>query len=359
MTAKKPSTALAVREPTPKPNGHAAAEKLPVVETLTVSAVLMLAAETATASPKDDPDRPWLHGVFLHSKEGRGRIVGTDGSRMFLASFPLPENPPAWLADGVILSSDAMRARVGMIAKMGGEKPGVVISYGKGQAKATLGDMSGDMLFQTGIQTGTFPNYDQALAMFSKMDEAENMNRDTWQPVGINSVYLKQCGDIAKLLETGLPKEARSKQGMIVRAFNGNGDANAPLLFDFSTWPGALLVIMPAKLASAAIAAETALLLTPALRGTLGALRAHVTRQLMREKDATTAWEREDAQAKARDYQDRITELLKRVPGAAMLEAPEPDLAKVAVRRVKRIAKRIQKRAARAAAAAAVATPAE
>jgi hypothetical protein len=332
-------TAVAVRDR--KAAKDAPAEKLALPETLAVPAVLMLAAEAVTG--RDDEERPWLQGVFLHSKDGRCRIAGTDGARMFLGSFPLPEAPPSWLAEGVILSNDGMRARVGMIAKANGEAPMVTVSYAKGFAKATMSDAGGDMQFLTPLCTGTFPDYDRVLGMqsFTAMDaEGRTATGQDWKPVGINSVYLKQCGDIAKLLDGGLPKDKRSKEGMIVRAYNGNGESDSPLVFDFSTWPGALLVIMPTKLASYTVHTETALLLTPALRGTIGALRGQVTRHLMRAQEAATTAERDEAQAQVADFQTRIAELLKRVPGAEQLEAPEPDLAKVAARRVKRLAKR-------------------
>jgi hypothetical protein len=332
-------TAVAVRDR--KAAKDAPAEKLALPETLMVPAVLLLAAEVVTGG-SDDEERPWLQGVFLHSKDGRGRVAGTDGKRMFVGSFPLPDAPPAWLTEGVILSNDGMRARVGMIAKTNGDSPAVHVSYAKGLAKATMADASGDMQFLTPLCTGVFPDYERVIGMqsFSAMDAEGKYAGREWKPVGINSVYLKQCGDIAKLLDGALPKEKRSKEGMIIRAFNGNGESDAPLVFDFSTWPGAILVIMPTKLANEAMHSETALLLTPALRGTIGALRGQVTRHLMRAQEAATTAERDEAQAQVADFQARIAELLKRVPNAAELEAPEPDLAKVAARRVKRLAKR-------------------
>ena len=332
--ATKTSTAVAVRDPNQAPPKDAPAEKLLQPETIAVPAALMLAAEAV--SGKDD-ERPWLEGVFLHSKDGQGRVAGTDGARMFLGAFPLPAEPPSWLSDGVILSSDSLRPRVSMIAKANGEASVVKISFAKGLAKATMTDATGDMQFVTPLCTGTFPDYDRVIGMNSFT--ASEARRD-WEPVGLNSTYLKQCGDIAKMLESGLPKQLRSKDGIVVRAYTG--DASAPMVFDFPSWPGALLVVMPSKLASINISPETTLLLTPALRGTIGALRGQVTRQLMRAQEATTDAEREEAETQAKEFQDRVEAMLKRLPptAVAMLEAPEPDLDKVAARRVKRVAKR-------------------
>jgi hypothetical protein len=332
--ATNTGTAVAVRDGKEPPK-DAPAEKLLQPETIAIPAALILAAEAVSGT---DDERPWLEGVFIHSKDGQGRVAGTDGARMFLGAFPLPPEPPSWLAEGVIVSSDSLRPRVTMIAKgANGEGPVVKIAFAKGQPKAVMTDVSGDMQFVTPLCTGTFPDYDRVINMHSFTPSAA---RGDWEPVGLNSQYLKHIGDIAKTLESGLPKQLRSKEGMVIRAYTG--DATQPIVFDFPTWPGALLVVMPSKLASITISPETTLLLTPALRGTIGALRGQVTRQLMRAQEATSDAEREEAETQAKEFQDRVEAMLKRLPASAVaqLEAPEPDLEKVAARRVKRVAKR-------------------
>jgi hypothetical protein len=234
-----------------------------------------------------------------------------------VASFALEGDAPDWLADGLILSNEGLKARVGMIAK-GGESSAIRISYAAGQPKAALSDPARSMVFQIDPVSGTYPEYDRVIGAgsFARHDEDGQVRGPEWEPVGINSSYLKHVGEVAKLLDAGLPKEARSKKGMVVRAFNSSGaQKTVPLVFDFSTWPGAILVIMPARLSSPAISAPTAALLAPAIRMTIAALRAHETRNRAWAEEADTEEAKAAFVAKADGFQVRIAEILKRAPG--------------------------------------------
>lgn len=189
--------------------------------------------------------------------------------------------------------------------------------------------MSGNAVFRTSAILGAYADYENVLgpSSFVTLDDDGVVRGREWEPVGINSTYLKHCGDVAKMLEAGLEKENRSKAGMVVRAYNSSGNTAAPLVFDFSTWPGALLVMMPAKLADNSTSKETAALLAPAVKLTIAALRAHATRNLA-WADETEDPERKAAlQAKAKEFQDRVAEIFKRAPGlpAIAAEAPKPE----------------------------------
>ncbi len=321
----KRSTALAVSDGRNRRRaGSERAEKLPTGESVILPAALLLAAEAVAAS-KDD-GREVLQGVHLHRRDDLVRIVATDGIRMFISSLKVSGTLPAWLDDeGIILSGDGLKARVGMICKMQDE-PVVTISFAKGQAKASVSDNLGAAVFQMAVIAEEYVDYEAFLqaSSFINLDEWGNKSGVEWEPIGINSLYLKQIGEIAKTLEAGLPKERRTKGGMVVRSYNG-GAPNAPLVFDFSTWPGTLLVILPAKLATPVISKETSLLLAPAVRGTVAALRAHATRWLQRAQDATGDDEKEAALAKAAGFQERVAEVLKRAPGVpAISDQSEP-----------------------------------
>ena len=318
-----PGTAVAVIDPKAR-SRSTKAEKLPPAEHLLVPSAILLAADAVSAH--DAEDRAYLQGVFLHSKDGVGRAVGTDGKRMFVASFPLPEAAPSWLAKGVIVSNDGLKARLSMIAKEDTEGS-VRLSYANGAPKLELTDPTRSMIFHTPICTGTFPEYERVLKInsFGELDEEGRPIGREWQPIGINSGYLKHCAEIAKVLEAGLPKSLRSKTGMVIRAFNTNGNDNAPLVFDFSTWPGAILIIMPAKLATAETSRETAALLAPAVKLTLAALRAHATRNQAWADAAEDPAVKANFEAKVEHFNERIAELLKRAPGLPALDAPEPE----------------------------------
>jgi hypothetical protein len=268
-------------------------------------------------SATGDTDRPWLDGVFLHAVQGKGRAVGTDGTRIFISTFEVEGDMPAWMAEGLILSGDGLRARIAMILKANVTGPVIRISYAKGLPKATLTDEIGDIVFRQARVEGEYPDYDRIIRSesFVRLDEFGTPQGSEWEPVGLNSKYLKVLGDIAKTLEAGLPKAERSENGMAVRAYNshGNADAATPLVFDFMGWPGALLLIQPMKVPTA-LSAQTAALLAPAARGTVAALRAHATRWLQRAEEATDDDEKAAAIAKAEAFQARIAAILQQVP---------------------------------------------
>ncbi len=320
---KAGSTALVLHHPTRRESKPV--EKLPDPQDVMIPAALMLAADSV--SEHKDDKRPALQGVFLHCLNGLGRIVGTDGQRMFVASFGIEGEAPEWLGEGLILSNEGLKARVGMIAK-GGEGAMVRITYASGAPKATLSDVGRSIAFQIDPQSGTFPDYDRVIGSnsFVRLDDDGSPRGGEWEPVGINSTYLKHVGEVAKLLEAGLPKEARSKKGMVVRAFNSSGSEKVtPLVFDFSTWSGAILVILPARLTTPGISAPTAALLAPAIRLTIAALRAHATRNLAWAEAAESEAERAAFAAKAESFQTRIAEVLKRAPGLPAIEAGEVE----------------------------------
>jgi hypothetical protein len=234
-----------------KPNGTAlarvpeqvATEKVPEAETLVMPAVLLQAAELTCA--RDETAPGYMRGVYLHAVEGRGRIVATDGQRMFLASFAIEGKAPSWLKSGVVVSSQDLKTRLSLIQKIGGE-PTVKFIFSKGNPTIELTDMRSTILLKVPVVSTSYPDYSKLLGAesFTDLDGDGDARVRDWQPIGINSQYLKKCGEIAKILESGLEKDARSKLGMVVRAFN-SGAADAPMVFDFSTWPGAILVVAP------------------------------------------------------------------------------------------------------------------
>src|ERR1700733_1668154 len=157
--------------------------------------------------------------------------------------------------------------------------------------RVTVSDIGQTMAFQMGLQAGEFTDYTRILpaTAFAILDDNGQPIGREWEPVGINSAYLKNVGELAKILEAGLPKESRSPKGMLVRAFTGGtSEKGVPLAFDFDSTPGAATCMPPPGLRSKAIAAETAAILAPAIRLTVAALRAHQTRNLAWAEEAAT-----------------------------------------------------------------------
>jgi hypothetical protein len=297
------STAVAVIKP------EAEAEKLPEVETLLVPAAILQAAE-AICDPKGA--NAYQHGVYLHARDRRGRVIGTDGHRMFISSFAIEGKMPTWLNSGVLIQAEGLKPRLAMLAKANEAK--VKLAHVKGTQRVQMSDVLGDVQFNLELVTATYPDYEKIVGpgSFVDLDEDGKARGGEWRPIGIGSGYLKQCGDIARLLDNGRPKDQREKTGMVVRAFTG--DPTKPIVFDFPGWPGAILLVMPVKMSNPALSKETAALIAPAVKGSIAALKAHSTRWLQVAKEATTDEARAEAIAKSKTFQDRIRALMDAAP---------------------------------------------
>ena len=307
----KPAKVVTNGKPPPEP-------KEPVVETLLVPVALLLAAESIAA--KVDKERADLQAIMLHQKDGgAGRIVGTDGARLFIGSFPAAAKAPSWLKTGLVIPRDDLKARVNMIAKVG-ESELVMVKHAKGNSFAYLSDTTETMLFKVPCGEVTkFPNYEGVFGIgsFADMTEDGDMaEKREWEPVGFNSRHLRHCGEIAKILEAAMPKDKREDNGMTIRVFD-NGEANAPRVFDFVGWPGAVLVIAAVQLTQAVLPLSTAKILAPAVKLTLAALRAHATRWLDAASKAADEEAKAACMAKAQGFQNRVAELLARTPDLA------------------------------------------
>jgi hypothetical protein len=296
---------------------------MPEPEDLFIPAALLLAAESASDHKGAIPK---YVGVFLHAVEGVGRVVASDGYKMFVGSFKIGAEVPAWLTPGIIISNEGLKARIAMIAKNDSSAGKVRLRFAAGMAHAELTDGRRTMAFQVGIVSEEFPDYERAIPAeaFGNLDDDGDARGREWDPVGINSAYLKHVGEIARTLEAGLPKDMRSKGGMVVRAYNA-GSPRAPLVFDFSTWPGAILIVGAAKLDTQGTSAETAALLTGPIKLTLAALRAHETRNIAWAEKATDEFAKATFLEKAEGFRKRVAEILKRAPGLPALAAPEPE----------------------------------
>lgn len=288
--------------------------KAAIVETLQVPAALLLAGE-AIASKADKQAHP-LHGVLIHQVDnGRARVVARDGVRVFVASFPLGGKAPSWLKDGLFLARANLKARVTMLAKVEGALT-VAVGYAAGTRDAELSDVSRSAVMKIDIgSVRSFPDYERAMtaASFSPMDYEGEIDKRDWQAVGFSSRSLKHCGEIAKILESGIDKENRPPEGMVIRAFNGH--ENAPKVFDYPQWPGALLIMQPVPAGQLAIPAETIAVLAPAVKLTVAALRAHAKRWIMRADASGDEAEKSAAMERAAGFQARVDALLVRTPG--------------------------------------------
>jgi hypothetical protein len=329
------STALAIiGKPSEAKAKDAKAEKVasggnekitPPVEVLHVHSALLLAAESTSAG---DSARPYFGGVFLHRKEKVARVVASDGGRMFIGSFSLPSPMPSWLKDGILLSREGLKKRVQLIMGLQ-ETPMIKLSHTKGSGFVEVSDQAGDAVFRLAKLPMEFPDYEKLIGAetFVSMDDEGNVTGREFEPVGINSRYLKHCGEIAKTLESGLSKKERPKNGMVVRAYSAKPDQ--PMFFSFDHWPGAVLLLAPNKLASAAMPKETAALMAGPIKLTLAALTAHETRNIKWAETAPTERARVEFMEKAAGFRQRINTIMGRVNMPSITEQkPEPVVVK-------------------------------
>jgi len=337
-TAPKRKAAVALSSnQTRKKGGKAVAKakepKAAIMETLYVPGALLLAGEAIAAKVHKDAMR--LHGVFIHQvDEGRARVVARDNARLFVASFPITGTVPSWLKDGLMLYRDNLKTRVSMLTKVEGSRM-VAVSHAAKTSDAELSDVTRSAVMKVMLNDArSFPAYDRVMtaASFSAMDFEGEVSSKDWQSVGFSSRSLKHCAEIAKILEGGLVD--RPPEGMVIRAFNGN--ENAPKVFDFPQWPGALLVVEPIPAGALPIAAETSVVLAPAAKLTVAALRAHAKRWIQRADATEDEAEKKEHLARAANFTERVDVILARAPaikqellalegGEAAAAEPEPE----------------------------------
>jgi hypothetical protein len=307
-------------------NGDHGGEKPPPKpELLGVPVPLMLAAESIVArSPKDVPA---LHGIMLHAKEGIGRIVATDGTRYFIGQYAA-KPMPSWLKSGILVQREGLKQRVSLIAKA--DSNVAMIAHTKGNGWLHLSDSSMDAMtfkLECGEVKEVWP-YEQHIkpqSFAATDDEGEQRVRGEWEPVGFNSKHMKEVGELAAILGQWADKEDK-KNGTVIRVFEGGG--NAPRVFTFDGWEGAILVVGATVLPTRQLPLLTAKVLEPATKGTLAALRAHASRWLDAAAAADTDEAKAACMAKAESFQQRIAAILQRVPETApAIAAPAEEKA--------------------------------
>ncbi len=287
--------------------------KVGKMEGISIDGRYLLAAVMCAA---DDETRYYLNGVFIHRTADRFvRVVATDGHRCIIANLYREDEKkpgPKWLDQGIIVPSDGLAARVKLIEKEQKDSGlGVQILFGENQPRVEIADAMGINVFRVKPVDGTFPDYERVTtAGWSGM----SVDRADWKPTGFNPAYLKAVGEIAKRLD---PETA--VQCYDYAAPDGGAQ---PVLFTFEKVPNVVLFLMPTRVEHK-MGAATRLLLAPAVKGSIAALKAHETRNREAAKDLKGA-EKEAALAKADEFAKRIKAVLENTgSGAKQLEAPK------------------------------------
>lgn len=303
--------------PAKRGNGEQEQKQHGVREALGVPVALLLAAESITVKADKDgsfPEGAWP-GVLIHQKDaGSARVVACDGPRLFVGAFSIGGRPPSWLKVGIMLPKANLKARAMMIGKA---TTHLVIGHEKGTSFAYISDSANpevaSSLFKTPVDVSPkVVDYD---GKFNNrpFEELADDDRRSGEPVGINSRHMRQCGDVARILESSMSKEERDANGMVVRFFEGAG-LDEPRMFLFEGYDGAVLVVSPTRFIDPTLSRQTARVLAPVVRGTVAALRAHATRWIQAAEAATTDADRDAARAKADGFQQRVAAVLQQAP---------------------------------------------
>ena len=302
-------------------------------ERVSVPVLLLQAAETVVS--KVPKDKPTWQAVFLHQKDGMGRVVAIDDKySIFIGAFEA-KPMPAWLKTGISVAREDLKARVNMIHKIA-ESQNVILSYAKGQTHLTMSDEGNTMAFQVpAAEVQAMPDYEASLqsidaASVADMgEEGERSARAEWEPVAIGSRYMQECIAIAKILLSSQDKAARDEHGVAIRMFHPT--PSAPRIFDFDGWPGVMLIVGAMQMEVQQLPVLTQRLMAPASRGTLAALRAHETRWRDAAVAAETDQQRAACTAKADEFARRIAALVAAAVSRPALAAPAPVAATLAV----------------------------
>lgn len=109
--------------------------------------------QAALSCASTEETRYYLNGVFLHVVEENVRIVATDGHRLFIGAFkPVlgdGEELPDWLKKGVIVSSERLSAKLGIVSKFS-EGDCAFLSYGTNQPHLVLSDLGEEAVSAAG-----------------------------------------------------------------------------------------------------------------------------------------------------------------------------------------------------------------
>jgi hypothetical protein len=301
-------------------------KKQPKIEMVRVPTVLLQAAETVAA--KVPKDKPVWQALFLHQKDGVGRIVALDGFSIFVGAFEA-KPMPSWLKTGIAVAREDLRARVNMIQKIGSSDE-VILAHAKGESRLTLMDVRNTMRFEVAAaEVKSMPDYEANLTEIDQLnvadmgEQGERSSKAEWEPVAIGSRYMQECNAIANILRATQDKASRSEHGIAIRMFHPN--PSAPRIFDFDGWPGVMLIVGAMQMEVRQLPLLTQRLIEPASRGTLAALRAHETRWRDAAAAAQTEEQRAVCLAKAEDFQKRIQALIAVAASKPALAAPEAE----------------------------------
>lgn len=324
IAAPRPGAAPAPKQGIQKAEPPKVVGKMEAIE---VHANDLLAALLCVA--KGD-SRYYLEGVYIHrTADGFVRAVATDGHRCLIANLyrEHKDKPgPKWLDKGIIVPAEGLAQRVKLIVKAhDDELLGVKIAYGENQPRIEISDHMGVNVFRVQPVDGEYPAYENVTI---KAWSGAGSQRADWKPTAFKPAYLKAVADVAKALGSDSIEcfdYATPEGGVQPVLFTFGKDADGVALF---------LMPMVGSKDPGPMGKGNQLLLAPAVKLTIAALRAHETRN----RDAAKGLkgdEHKAALAKADEFAARIRAVLENQGSGTTppaLPAPKPPKPKKAAK---------------------------
>jgi hypothetical protein len=277
------------------------AEKVPPMTAIDLPIKPMKAA---LACASDQESRYYLNGLYVHAVDSSARIVATDGHRMFVYSMAIEGEAPEWLKGGVIVPRELLKEKLTLIEKL--DNMTARVAYATGAMNVVLSDAADSCLFRMTPVDGTFPDYSRILDD-AKVFEARELT--DMASIAYQSKYLKGVGDIGKMLGSDS-----------VRLFGASLDGE-PSLITFPEAPGAVLVLMPSRVAKE-ISPETVKVISGSVNLTIAALKAHQTRWRERGEQSSNQRTKAECEAKVAEYQTRIDAIMAQINPPVALPPP-------------------------------------
>lgn len=297
-------------------------ERVPEASTLSVPWRLMAASLRCVSRN----GRPALTGLYLHeTTDGWVRLATTDGGRLFVAQIghrhQLPANEALeWLRPGLILSADRLKAQLGLIAAtdVHGKGARVAITYAPGAPHAEVSDQTGAASFRVRAIDGPWPDYGPIIGAAGVFSPE---GREDFEPAAFDPKHVKSATEIAAVLDASNLQVYTHR----LKAVRDTRIVEGPSLITFGRVGNVLLYIQPSASAVTLSPAER-VMLAPAIKASVAALRAHQTRNEKAAKKATGA-ERQRLLGIAEAYKVRIERAIGRAGGGDVALPPPPKAA--------------------------------
>lgn len=283
------------------------AEQVPAIAYVSLPTRTLRAALLCAAT---DDARYHLRGVYLHCDGRDVRICATDGRVMFVACHR-PENGELAdiLQDGVIVPAEGLKARLALIeGESQAEVPVVRVGYASGASHVELRDTLDSMRFRMAPVDGTFPEYLRIIEQAAEVIGGREM--EAGEAVTFAPAIVRTASVIASVLKSS---------GIALYSAPA-----VPAVATFAGVPGAALVLMPLA-GGNPLCEATVRVLAPAMKGTLAAIKANLTRTEAKLATCKDKSERGRMEAKIADYKVRIMQIEGGLSetGVAALPAPE------------------------------------